>query len=85
MAVGKKTGGRQKGTPNRATAAKVAEVQASGLTPLDYLLSIMRDEGAEEAKRIDAAKAAAPYIHPKRAPVNAEGQDASLTVIINKS
>ena len=32
-------GGRQKGTPNRATAAKAAAIIASGLTPWDYLLS----------------------------------------------
>ena len=59
-------------------AAKMGEM------PLDYLLRVMRDVGADEAKRIDCAKAAAPYLHAKRAPVNSEGEDAALTVIINK-
>lgn len=79
-----KTGGRVKGTPNKATAAKAAQIAASGLTPLDYLLSIMRDEKADEAKRIDAAKAAAPYVHPKRQPVDGDGdskQDLALNVV----
>lgn len=52
--------------------------------PLDYLLRVMRDLGADEAKRIDAAKAAAPYCHPKRAPVGSDGEDANITVVINK-
>jgi hypothetical protein len=31
-----KTGGRKKGTPNKATAARQAEIAASGLTPLQF-------------------------------------------------
>ncbi len=65
MAKGLKTGGRQKGTPNRATTAKAAEIAASGLTPLDYLLRVMRDEGGEAHTRLEAARAAAPYVHPR--------------------
>lgn len=70
MAAGRKTGGRQKGTPNRATAQRVAEIEESGLTPLDFLLSILRDVGAEQSVRIDAAKAAAPYVHPRLSTVD---------------
>jgi hypothetical protein len=40
---GERRGGRQKGTPNRATAAKADEIAASGMTPLDYLVSVYRD------------------------------------------
>jgi hypothetical protein len=36
-------GGRTKGTPNRASAAKAAEIAASGLTPLDYMVGVMRE------------------------------------------
>lgn len=63
---GRKTGGgSRKGKPNKATAAKAAAIAASGLTPLDYMLSVMRDETAEPAIRLDAAKSAAPYVNPK--------------------
>jgi hypothetical protein len=65
MALGRKTGGRTKGTPNTKTAEKVAEIEASGLMPLDYMLSVMRDRNADEARRLDAAKSAAPYVHAK--------------------
>lgn len=43
------------------------------MTPLDYLLEVMRDISEETAKRIDAAKAAAPYVHAKLQPVDQNG------------
>lgn len=75
MATGRKTGGRQKGTPNRATAAKAAEVASSGLTPLDYMLNVMRDEDQPFPRRDDMAKSAAPYVHAKLAAVAHTGKD----------
>jgi len=73
MARGQKTGGRQKGTPNRATVARQQEVSASGLTPLDYMLSIMRDEQNPKDMRLDAAYKAAPFVHPKLASIEHSG------------
>lgn len=48
--------------------------------PLDYLLKIMRDEQSEESTRIDCAKAAAQYLHPKLAAVDMHA-DVSATVV----
>lgn len=73
MAVGKKTGGRRKGSRNRASVAKAAKVAASGLTPLDYMLGVMRDRTVEHPTRLDAAKSAAPYVHPKLATIEHSG------------
>jgi len=42
MAYGRKTGGRRKGTPNKTTTAREAEIAASGATPLEVMLSNMR-------------------------------------------
>lgn len=70
MAKGVKTGGRKKGSGNKATAAQAAAVAASGLTPLDYLLSVMRNDSLEVGQRVDAGKAAAAYVHPKLQPVD---------------
>jgi hypothetical protein len=77
MAKGKKTGGRKRGTPNKAaTAAAVrAEVAASGEIPLDYMLRVMRDETADPARRDAMAKAAAPYVHPSLASVRHGGDE----------
>ncbi len=70
---GERRGGRKAGTPNKASAAKVAEVEASGLTPLDYMLNVMRDDAKPADVRLDAAKSAAPYVHPKLASVEHKG------------
>ena len=46
MALGKKTGGRQKGTPNKRTAANmalVAQATSEGISPLEVMLKAMRD------------------------------------------
>ena len=64
---GERRGGRKNGTPNRASAARQAEVAASGITPLDYMLKVLRDENADPHQRFEAAKSAAPYVHPKLA------------------
>lgn len=68
-----KTGGRKKGTPNKATAKKAAEIAKSGMTPLDYMLQVMRDTGQAQDIRLDAAKSAAPYVHPKLAAIEHTG------------
>jgi hypothetical protein len=62
---GERRGGRQKGTPNKASAAREAAIRKSGLTPLDYMLKLMRNRKLDQDTRLEAAKAAAPYVHPK--------------------
>lgn len=88
--------GRKKGIRNRATDEKArlsaeekAALLASGKSPLEFLLEVMREEpeprGEDEdpedyrarcarlkAERTDAAKAAAPYCHPKLAQLDVE-------------
>lgn len=75
MATGVKTGGRKKGTPNKATAALAAEIAESGETPLGYMLGLMRDPAQVQEVRLDAAKSAAPYVHPKLAAIEHTGAD----------
>ena len=68
--------GRPKGVAAPASAAKtLAAIRASGASPLDYMLQVMRDDAVEPAKRLDAAKAAAPYVHPRLASVAVGNQD----------
>jgi hypothetical protein len=63
---GKRQGaGRKKGVPNKRTAALQEKVEASGLTPLEYLLDRMRDVDADPRDRMTAAISAAPYVHAK--------------------
>ena len=65
--------GRPKGVPNKATIARQNEIAASGLTPLEFMLSVLRDPASDPAMRMDAAKAAAPYVHPKLAATELSG------------
>jgi hypothetical protein len=69
-----KLGGRRKGTPNKATAKREREVSRSGLTPLEYMLKVMRNAKASDDRRDDMAKAAAPYVHPKLASMQHTGR-----------
>lgn len=73
--------GRRKGGANRLTDEAV-EKGTDGLSPLDYLLSILRDVSEEPARRLDAAKAAAPYVHPKRQPVDDRGDTAQTIQVV---
>lgn len=57
--------GRKPGATNKRTVEMLETARANGIMPLDYLLSIMRNSKQEEDVRMDAAKAAAPYLHPK--------------------
>lgn len=71
---GKRVGaGRKPGVPNTKTKELIDKVEASGLTPLDYMLSLLRDAELPAEARFEAAKAAAPYVHARLAAVEHSG------------
>ena len=55
------------------------------MMPLDYLLSIMRDETQEAAVRRDAAKAAAPYCHARLASTEISGPNGGSIPIASQT
>ena len=57
--------GRPRGSANRRTREIADRAAEEGLTPLEYMLQVMRDDEAVPARRDDMAKAAAPYLHPR--------------------
>lgn len=61
--------GRPKGARNKLTILRDVAAQY-GTTPLDYLLSLMRDETLPVNIRMFAAKAALPYCTPRLAAVH---------------
>ena len=74
MRGGRRPGaGRKKGSRNRASIAREREIAASGLTPPAYMPAIMRDNTQPMAVRMEIAKAAAPYVHPRLATVEQSG------------
>lgn len=64
--------GRKAGSPNIASIERQAKVEATGETPLDYMLRVMRDDLADEKRRDEMARAAAAYVHPKLSTIAAD-------------
>lgn len=92
---GERRGGRKKGTPNKKTAGLIAKVEEGGITPLDFLLAVMRGELPERTAndppelaserfgmRFEAAKAAAPYVHAKRTQIEGTGEGGAVVLHI---
>lgn len=69
--------GRKPNTPNKRTAELQKAVEESGMTPLDYMLSVMRNETNEPRERLTAAVSAAPYVHAKLSSIELAGKDGA--------
>lgn len=76
--------GRKKGSATKKTREIADRAAEEGITPLEYMLQVMRTESthedarvqiAREALRFEAAKAAAPYMHPRLAAIEHTGPD----------
>lgn len=57
--------GRPKGAQNKLSAEARAAAVKGGITPLEYMLRVMRNPKAEPSRRDEMARAAAPYVHPR--------------------
>lgn len=88
--------GRKKGAPNKRTAETQAKALAAGISPLDYMLSLLHSKpprgatalqkAAHTALRFEAAKAAAPYVHARLANTTVTGKDGGpLQVVIQST
>lgn len=61
MAFGKKTGGRRKGSLNLRTRHRSSVAAKVGLSPVEYMLGVLRDDKASVERRDWAAATVAPY------------------------
>jgi hypothetical protein len=80
---GKREGaGRKPGSPTKRRREIIDEAAKDGITPLEYMLAVLRDEKADTDRRDRMAAAAAPYIHPRLSNVEASvaitGHEAAL-------
>jgi hypothetical protein len=63
---GKRPGaGRPPGARNRRTVELQRRIEASGDTPVEFLTKVYRNGELELPMRIEAARAVAPYVHPR--------------------
>lgn len=82
---GKRDGaGRKVSALTRKTRELAVDALNGGETPLEFLVSVMRNTNNDLNMRVDAAKAAAAYVHPRLAAVTHAGDKenpVALTVI----
>ena len=70
---GKRAGaGRPPGARNIRSEETARQIQESGLTPLQFLMDIVRDDDAPRKERIECARAAAPFCHAKLSSIDME-------------
>ena len=84
MALGRKTGGRKPGTPNKSLAVTPGYDRYNGLMPLDYMLQVLRSEESDKRDRQWAALAAAPYVHAKLIATEMKVSGSLITGIENR-
>lgn len=81
---GKRPGAGRKPSALTRKTREIAEKQVeNGITPLEYMLGVMRDETADAGARFEAAKAAAPYVHPRLATVAHTGNDGGPVQVVD--
>ncbi len=80
---GKRQGaGRKPGSLNKRTQEIVAKAMDEGVTPLEFMLQVLRDPGKTFEDRFKAAVNAAPYMHPRLQSVEHAGNpDAPLETV----
>lgn len=72
-----KTGGRQKGTPNKSTSLLREKLDALACDPVEELVKIARQPQTPPGLKVTIYTTLMPYIFPKRAFIdNAEGERA---------
>jgi hypothetical protein len=83
-----KTGGRKKGTPNKATRTVMEKLDAFGCDPLEGLARIAMDLSNPLADRIRCYIELAQYVYPKRRPVEVldeQSPDINVTTHLDGS
>jgi len=76
-----KTGGRQRGTPNKATRAVAEKLEALGCDPILGMARIAMDEKNSAETRGRYYGELAQYVHAKRKPIDdSDGEVASVNV-----
>jgi len=81
---GKRAGaGRPKGAAAKIDAEARAAAHASGQTPLEYMLEVMRNPQIDARRRDQMAAAAAPYVHHRLSSTEHSGSGGgSVQVVI---
>lgn len=77
-----KTGGRQRGTPNKATVDVAEKLAALGCDPLKILASLAMDPKSERELRRKCANDLMPYLYSKRTPIDVATKQQTVMNVI---
>lgn len=90
----RKNAGRKPGAATTKTREIANKAIEAGISPLEYMLAVMRAPEIEtddirlkidqKAMRFEAAKAAAPYVHPRLNSVELAGKDGQPIETVNR-
>jgi hypothetical protein len=80
MALGKKTGGRTKGTPNRATRELAERLTELGCDPVEGMARLAMDPRMPPELRGRMFAELAQYLHPKRRAVEVRDQSGPKVI-----
>ncbi len=84
MAIGRKTGGRQAGTPNKRTAAVTERLEALGCDPIEGMAALAMDFTNSPELRGRMFAELAQYVAPKRKAVEiGSGDQHRVTFALN--
>jgi hypothetical protein len=82
MAIGRKTGGRAAGTPNRKTKEVTELLEAIGCNPIEGMATIAADPKNTPELRGRMYAELAQYVYPKRRAVEVAGDLQSPPILI---
>ncbi len=77
-----KTGGRKKGTPNKATRTIAEKLEALGCDPIEGMARIAMDEKNSPETRGRYYSELAQYLYPKRKSVDVSTDQSTVTNVI---
>ena len=76
-------GGRQKGTPNKATQDLFAVCEKHGVDVFEAMVMIAKDE-TDKTKKFHMFSEIAQYLYPKRKQVEVESGENGFEIIVKK-
>jgi len=84
MAMGYKTGGRQKGTPNKNRAALIERLNDKypSYDPVIALAELAQDASVDLSVRLDCHKTLANYLYPKMRSVEWIDENTTQPIVI---
>jgi hypothetical protein len=81
MAIGRRTGGRKAGTPNRKTREVAELLETLNCNPIEGMVSIATDPRASLELRARMYAELAQYVYPKRKAVELAGDPDGTTPV----